>query len=113
MINVDNISFAYAGQKTKVFDNFSLQLEANNIYGLLGKNGTGKSTLLYLISGLLRPQKGTVTVDGMKSIDRRPEMLPSIPISAARCSKTVSTTSNCPQLSHYNPSPWGRRRKCL
>ena len=75
MINVDNISFAYAGQKTKVFDNFSLQLEANNIYGLLGKNGTGKSTLLYLISGLLRPQKGTVTVDGMKSIDRRPEML--------------------------------------
>ena len=75
MINVDNISFAYAGQKTKVFDNFSLQLEANNIYGLLGKNGTGKSTLLYLISGLLRPQKGTVTVDGMKSKDRRPEML--------------------------------------
>ena len=75
MINVNNISFAYAGQKTKVFDNFSLQLEANNIYGLLGKNGTGKSTLLYLISGLLRPQKGTVTVDGMKSIDRRPEML--------------------------------------
>ena len=75
MINVNNISFAYAGQKEKVFDNFSLQLEANNIYGLLGKNGTGKSTLLYLISGLMRPNRGSVTVDGMKSIDRRPEML--------------------------------------
>ena len=75
MIDINNISFAYAGQKEKVFDHFSLQLNANNIYGLLGKNGTGKSTLLYLISGLLRPQKGTVTVDGMKSIDRRPEML--------------------------------------
>ena len=75
MIDINNISFAYAGQKEKVFDHFSLQLNANNIYGLLGKNGTGKSTLLYLISGLLRPKEGSVTVDGYKSIDRRPEML--------------------------------------
>ena len=58
MIKVDNISFHYAGSKTNVFSDFSLQLNDNNIYGLLGKNGTGKSTLLYLISGLLRPQKG-------------------------------------------------------
>ena len=74
MIDIKNISFKYAGQKDLVFDDFSLSLEANRIYGLLGKNGTGKSTLLYLISGLLRPSKGTVMVDGMKSIDRRPEM---------------------------------------
>ena len=58
MIEVNNISFKYAGQKDLVFDDFSLTLEQNNIYGLLGKNGTGKSTLLYLISGLLRPKKG-------------------------------------------------------
>lgn len=75
MIDIQNISFNYAGQKTKVFDNFSLQLTENNIYGLLGKNGTGKSTLLYLVSGLLRPCKGTVKVDGMESALRRPEML--------------------------------------
>ena len=64
MIEVNNISFKYAGQKDLVFDDFSLRLEENNIYGLLGKNGTGKSTLLYLISGLLRPKKGTVSFDG-------------------------------------------------
>ena len=58
MIEVSNISFKYAGQKDLVFDDFSLRLEENNIYGLLGKNGTGKSTLLYLVSGLLRPKKG-------------------------------------------------------
>ena len=75
MIDIQNISFNYAGQKTKVFDNFSLQLTENNIYGLLGKNGTGKSTLLYLVSGLLRPNQGTVKVDGVESILRRPEML--------------------------------------
>ena len=48
MIEVNNISFKYAGQKDLVFDDFSLKLEENNIYGLLGKNGTGKSTLLSL-----------------------------------------------------------------
>ena len=47
MIEVKNISFKYAGQKDLVFDDFSLELKQDNIYGLLGKNGTGKSTLLY------------------------------------------------------------------
>ena len=60
MIEVSNISFNYPGQKERVFDGFSLRLEENKIYGLLGKNGTGKSTLLYLIAGLLRPQAGSV-----------------------------------------------------
>ena len=78
MIEVNNISFKYAGQKDLVFDDFSLRLEANNIYGLLGKNGTGKSTLLYLISGLLRPKKGSVRFDGIETRLRRPETLQEI-----------------------------------
>jgi ABC-2 type transport system ATP-binding protein len=60
MIDISHISFKYAGQKEPVFSDFSLQLTENRIYGLLGKNGTGKSTLLYLISGLLRPAAGNV-----------------------------------------------------
>ena len=75
MINVNNISFKYAGQKCLVFDGFSIQLEENRIYGLLGKNGTGKSTLLYLLSGLLRPAKGTVSCDGIATYKRQAEML--------------------------------------
>ena len=75
MIEVNNISFRYPGTKHNVFSNFSMSLEANNIYGLLGKNGTGKSTLLYLISGLLRPANGEVKVDGRLATDRLPEML--------------------------------------
>ena len=78
MIEVNNISFKYAGQKDLVFDDFSLTLKQDNIYGLLGKNGTGKSTLLYLISGLLRPQKGTVLFDGIKTKLRKPETLSEI-----------------------------------
>ena len=78
MIEVCNISFKYAGGKDLVFDDFSLRLEENNIYGLLGKNGTGKSTLLYLVSGLLRPKKGSVCFDGVETCKRQPETLSEI-----------------------------------
>ena len=78
MIEVNNISFKYAGGHSLVFDDFSLTLKANNIYGLLGKNGTGKSTLLYLIAGLLRPKKGTVCFDSVETKKRRPETLQEI-----------------------------------
>ena len=75
MISVNNINFKYKGQKALVFDGFSLQLEENQIYGLLGKNGTGKSTLLYLLSGLLRPISGSVSCDGIATYKRTPELL--------------------------------------
>lgn len=78
MIEVKNISFKYAGGHSLVFDDFSLTLKANNIYGLLGKNGTGKSTLLYLIAGLLRPKNGTVCFDSVETKKRRPETLQEI-----------------------------------
>ena len=78
MIEVNNISFRYKGTKRNIFTDFSLKLEANNIYGLLGKNGTGKSTLLYLISGLLRPKTGNVIIDGNEAALRLPDMLKEI-----------------------------------
>lgn len=75
MIDVSNLSFNYQGSRHQVFSDFSLHFEPGRIYGLLGKNGTGKSTLLYLISGLLRPKHGTVKVNGIESRLRKPEML--------------------------------------
>lgn len=78
MIQVKNITFSYPGTRKNVFSDFSLSLKENNIYGLLGKNGTGKSTLLYLISGLLHAKTGTVAVDGVDSKDRNPNILKDI-----------------------------------
>lgn len=75
MIQVNNLSFHYQGVKRNVFSDFNMTLKENNIYGLLGKNGTGKSTLLYLISGLLRQQQGTILIDGISSCERRPDVL--------------------------------------
>lgn len=75
MIDVKNITFKYAGQHRPVFEDFSLKLEENRIYGLLGKNGTGKSTLLYLVSGLLRPASGSVCCDSVATNKRQVDML--------------------------------------
>ncbi len=75
MIEVKDISFAYPGTRQRVLDGFNLSVESGRVYGLLGRNGTGKSTLLYLASGLLRPKKGQVLVDGMEAWRRSPQML--------------------------------------
>ena len=75
MIQIQDISYRYPGQKQQVFDHFSLELTENRIYGLLGKNGTGKSTLLYLIAGLLRPKGGSVCCDGIASYKRQADIL--------------------------------------
>ncbi len=75
MIEVKNMNYHYAGSRHQVFRDFNLSLQENRIYGLLGKNGTGKSTLLYLISGLLRAQSGEVSVDGVPSKKRMSQTL--------------------------------------
>ena len=75
MIQANNLTFGYRGSKHNVFDGLSLRLDESRIYGLLGKNGMGKSTLLYLTAGLLKPQKGSITVNGFDAGRRHPEML--------------------------------------
>ena len=75
MIEIKDMSFKYAGQKSLVFDHFNLRIEENKIYGLLGKNGTGKSTLLYLVAGLLRPTSGSVCCDSVATYQRQAETL--------------------------------------
>ena len=73
MIEIRSLSFAYG--QIPVFENIDLSFASGNIYGLLGENGVGKTTLLKLVSGLLCPHKGVCQVDGMNTFDRRPDML--------------------------------------
>ena len=75
MIDVNKVSFSYGRKKSKVLDGFSMQLAEGSVYGLLGKNGTGKSTLLYLMAGLLRPQSGQVLYKGAEVTKRYPNIL--------------------------------------
>ncbi|MDD3280971.1 MAG: ABC transporter ATP-binding protein [Bacteroidales bacterium] len=74
MIEIKNIDFAYK-KKQNLFSELSLTMTQGHIYGLLGKNGTGKTSLLKIISGLLFAQKGEVNVLGYNAASRKPDML--------------------------------------
>ena len=75
MLKINDLSFSYNGRSCKVFNEFSLSFEKGAVYGLLGLNGTGKSTLLYLLTGLLRPQQGSVLYKGEDVQKRLPSTL--------------------------------------
>lgn len=75
MIDIRSITFRYPGQGRNVFSDFSLSMEEGGVWGLLGKNGTGKSTLLYIISGLSRPRRGEVLVGGERACRRSASMM--------------------------------------
>ena len=73
MIEINNLAFSY-GTKM-VLKGISLRVSEGNIYGLLGENGVGKTTLLTLLCGLKKPQEGTILVDGRDPFDREPSLL--------------------------------------
>lgn len=73
MIKIENISYGYK-PKQPIFNDVSLEV-GNGIYGLLGENGVGKTTLIHLICGLLFPWKGECKIDNCNSVQRSPELL--------------------------------------
>ena len=76
MIDIQDLHFSY--KKKKVFDSLSLRFTPGHVYGLLGRNGTGKSTLLRNIAGLLFPKKGRISVDGNIPAHPQPRFLQNI-----------------------------------
>jgi ABC-2 type transport system ATP-binding protein len=74
MINIKNLTFGYR-QKQTVLENLNLQIKPGHIYGLLGRNGAGKSSLLHNICGLLFPVSGTCQVSGEIPASRDPKFL--------------------------------------
>jgi len=63
-INISNVDFSYEGRKD-IFNNFSTIIKKNSCIGIIGKSGSGKSTMIDLITGLISPTKGKVLVDGV------------------------------------------------
>ncbi len=63
ILSLDQIGYAYPGGKAVLRD-VSLSVAAGRSIGLVGQSGSGKSTMLKLLLGLLKPQSGTVTFDG-------------------------------------------------
>lgn len=78
MLKIENLTFSYPRKREPVLSGISLTVNPGGIYGLLGRNGVGKSTLLYLICGLLTPKSGSVTLFGENTRERRPHTLASM-----------------------------------
>ena len=76
MIAIKNLDFSY--KNAAVFKNISLNFKRGNVYGLLGENGVGKTTLLKLICGLQHPTAGTCTIDEFVPSERNPYFLQNI-----------------------------------
>ena len=73
MIKINDLAFSYG--KNEVLRNISMNLEPGKIYGLLGENGVGKTTLLTLLCGLKKTQSGTIQTDGHDPYKREPSLL--------------------------------------
>ena len=76
MITINNLDFSY--KNVAVFKNISLEFKEGNVYGLLGENGVGKTTMLKIISGLQFPKNGTCVVDDFIPSERDPYFLQNI-----------------------------------
>ena len=67
MIEIHSLTKTF--DKIKAVDEVSVTIKNNTVFGLIGTNGAGKSTVLRMISGVLKPDSGTVTVDNMPVYD--------------------------------------------
>ncbi len=62
-LTLENLNFSY--EESLVVKNFDLMLEEGEFHSLLGQSGTGKSTILHLIAGFLKPNSGNIIVNGI------------------------------------------------
>ena len=78
MLSINDLTFSYNKHVGDLFHNLSFELNAGNVYGLLGKNGSGKTTLINLMCGLLTPKSGNVTLDEVNVRARLPKTMSDI-----------------------------------
>ena len=65
-VSLHGISFQYQENKDEVLNDISFDINANQTVGLVGASGSGKSTVINILIGLLEPTKGSINVDGQE-----------------------------------------------
>ncbi len=64
MISIKGLCKSYASGKIKAVDNLSLEVARGEIFGFIGPNGAGKTTTIKMMTGILRPDSGSVLING-------------------------------------------------
>ena len=65
LLSLKNIDFYYGNSPLKIIDNISLEISSGTSVGIIGASGSGKSTLIDIILGMLEPQRGSVSINGV------------------------------------------------
>lgn len=65
MIKVENVSFKYKNSESKVLDNLNFSIKEGEIVAIVGQNGSGKSTIARLISGISKLKQGSIIIDDL------------------------------------------------
>ncbi|MFT9497620.1 ABC transporter ATP-binding protein, partial [Anaerosolibacter sp.] len=68
-VEMKGLSFRYKSGSKPILENFNLELEKGHVLSILGESGSGKSTVLRLLSGLEKPQKGYIMIDNKVMIN--------------------------------------------
>jgi branched-chain amino acid transport system ATP-binding protein len=71
--NVENLSISFGG--IRAVDNISFGVEKNEIFSIIGPNGSGKTTIFNLISGIYKPDSGTVVMEGENMVGKTPDKI--------------------------------------
>ena len=74
-IRFDNVRFRYRVDGSDVLHGISFEMKENKIYGLVGRSGSGKSTISKLVQRLYIPQSGKITIDGLDISLIQPQLL--------------------------------------
>lgn len=101
-IEVNNLSFAYG--KVPVLENVNLSIEEHDFVAIIGPNGGGKSTLMRLIVGLLKPKTGEVRLFGEK-VPSKKISVGFVPQNTNKNVEFPITVAECVALGHLGLSP--------
>jgi branched-chain amino acid transport system ATP-binding protein len=70
MLSVSELTVAYGG--VRAVSSLGMEVSAGTVHGLIGPNGAGKSTAINAMSGVVRPERGSVVLDGVELVGRNP-----------------------------------------
>ena len=73
MIDIKNVTKTYAKNKKKAVDDLTLHVDGGELFGFIGPNGAGKTTTIKLMTGVLNPDEGEITMAGHKMATDRLE----------------------------------------
>ncbi len=87
---VENLSISFGG--LKAVNNVSFSVEKNTIFSIIGPNGSGKTTIFNMISGIYKPSNGSISCDGVKLVGKTPDRIAKLGI--ARTFQNIELFTN-------------------